>query len=157
MEANKKMSYEDARAARLALKEGDRTLISVSFSENYGWNSRVQLNFWDEVNVDRATKTTITAGGVTFMRESGVERGSGNRRLAVIGQEKANTPSEIRAGEREIDARRTLRERARYLEKELDSAACDVNRLKNLSDINKVNDLILQIEAIIGKSTKKRY
>lgn len=54
-------------------------------------------------------------------------------------------------------ARRALRYRATQLDKEIDAAACDVNRLKGLSDINKVNDLIAQIEAIIGKSEKKRY
>lgn len=157
MEASKKeMTYEQIRAARLALKEGDRVMISVSFSENFGWNGKVELKFWDEVSVERATKTTVTAGGVTFMRESGCERG-GKRRLAVWGEQKANTPTEIANGEKEIAARRALRYRATQLDKEIDAAACDVNRLKGLSDINKVNDLIAQIEAIIGKSEKKRY
>lgn len=154
MAANEKMSYEEIRAKRLALKPGDRVLISVTFAENFGWNGRVELKFWDEVTVDRVGKTTVTADGVTFMKESGVQRG-GTRRLAVLGQEKASTPSEIRDGEREIGARRALRYRATRLEKELDAAACDVKRLKNLADINKVNDLILQIEAIIGTSAKK--
>lgn len=156
MEANKKMSYDECRAARLALKENDRVMISVSFAENFGWNGRVELKFWDEVSVERVTKTTVTAGGVTFMRDSGVERG-GKRHLAVWGEQKANTPTEIANGEKEIAARRALRYRATKLDKELDAAACDVTRLKGLSDIEKVNDLIAQIEAIIGESKKKRY
>ena len=156
MEANKKMSYDECRAARLALKENDRVMISVSFAETFGWNGRVELKFWDEVSVERATKTTVTAGGVTFMRDSGVERG-GKRHLAVWGEQKANTPTEIANGEKEIAARRALRYRADQLGKELDAAACSLVRLKGLSDINKVNDLIGQIETIIGKSEKKRY
>lgn len=150
------MTYEQVRAARLALKEGDRVMISVTFAENFGWNGKVELKFWDEVSVDRATKTTVTAGGVTFMRDSGCERG-GKRHLAVWGEQKANTATEIKNGELEIKARRALRYRATELDKEIDAAACDVNRLKGLPDIEKVNDLIDQITAIIGKSTKKRY
>ena len=149
------MTYEQVRAARLALKEGDRVMISVTFAENFGWNGKVELKFWDEVGVDRATKTTVTAGGVTFMRDSGCERG-GKRHLAVQGEKKPNTATEIADGEKEIKARRALRYRATELDKEIDAAACDVNRLKGLPDIEKVNDLIDQITAIIGKSAKKR-
>lgn len=157
MEASKKeMSYEQVRAARLALKEGDRVMISVSFSENFGWNGKVELKFWEAVTVERATKTTVTAGGISFMRDSGVERG-GKRHLAVWGEYEPNTAAEIADGEKEIKARRALRYRATELDKEIDAAACDIRRLKGLPDIEKVNDLIDQITAIIGKSEKKRY
>ena len=157
MEASKKeMSYDECRAARLKLDVGDRVMVSVVFSENFGWNGRVELRFWKEAVVTKATKTTVTADGVCFMRDRGLERG-GNQRLAVWGEHEPNTAAEIEDGEREIKARRALRYRATELDKEIDAAACDVRRLKGLSDINKVNDLIGQIEAIIGKSEKKRY
>lgn len=156
MEANKKeMSYDECRAARLKLDVGDRVMVSVVFSDNFGWNGRVELRFWKEATVTKSTKTTVTADGVCFMRDRGLERG-GNQRLAVWGEHEPNTAAEIADGEQEIKGRRALRYRATQLEKDIDSAACDVRRIKGLSDIRKVNDLIDQIEAIIGKSDKPR-
>lgn len=155
MAANKKMGYEEIRAARLKLDVGDQVLVRVVFAENFGWNGRVALTFWKPAVVERLSKTTMVVEGISYMRETGVQRG-GNSQIAVIGEQDPNTAAEIADGEKEIKARRALRYRATELDKEIDAAACDVRRLKGLPDIEKVNDLIDQITAIIGKSEKPR-
>lgn len=158
MEASKKeMTYEQIRAARLALKEGDRVMISVSFSENFGWNGSIKREFWKEAKVEKATKTTITADGITFMRERGVERGGKGRQVAVWGEREPNTWEEIEEGRKEIQERKKLRRRILNIANDVDDAVCDKSRVKTLAEIERIGSLLDELEAIIGKSEKKRY
>lgn len=155
MEVNKKMSYDEARAARLRLEVGDTVLVRVTFEETFGWNGRIVREFWKEAKVERATKTTVTADGITFMRECGVERGGECRRMAVVGEKQPNTPEEIEEGK--IQERKKLRRRALEVANNIEDAICDRSRIETLAEIQQIGTLLDQLETIIGKSVKKKY
>lgn len=157
MEVNKKMSYDEARAARLRLEVGDTVLVRVTFEETFGWNGRIACEFWKEAKVERATKTTVTADGITFMRERGVERGGEGRHMAVWGEKQPNTPEEIEEGKKEIQERRKLRRRVLEIANNVEDAICDKSRVKSLAEIQQIGALLDQLETIIGKSVKKKY
>ena len=158
MEVNKrKMSYDEARAARLKLEVGDSVLVRVVFEETFGWNGRIAREFWKEAKVTKVTKTTITADGITFMRERGVERGGEGRQMAVIGEREPNTPEQIEEGRKEILARKKLRRRILDIANNVDDAVCDKSRVKTLAEIERIGGLLDELETIIGKSEKKRY
>lgn len=157
MEANKrKMSYDEARAARMKLEVGDRVLVRVVFEETFGWNGSIKREFWKEAKVEKATKTTITADGITFMRERGVERGGKGRQVAVWGEREPNTWEEIEEGRKEIQERKKLRRRILNIANDVDDAVCDKSRVKTLAEIERIGSLLDELEAIIGKSEKKR-
>lgn len=157
MEANKKMSYDEARAARLRLEVGDTVLVRVTFEETFGWNGRIAREFWKEAKVERATKTTVTADGITFMRERGVERGGEGRHMAVVGEKQPNTPEEIEEGKKEIQERKKLRRRVLEVANNIEDAICDRSRVETLAEIQQIGTLLDQLETIIGKSVKKKY
>lgn len=157
MEANKKMSYDEARAARLRLEVGDTVLVRVTFEETFGWNGRIAREFWKEAKVERATKTTVTADGITFMRERGVERGGEGRHMAVVCEKQPNTPEEIEEGKKEIQERKKLRRRVLEVANNIEDAICDRSRVETLAEIQQIGTLLDQLETIIGKSVKKKY
>ena len=148
--------WEKCRAVRLRLEVGDRVLIRVVFEETFGWNGSIRREFWKETKVERATKTTITADGVSFMRESGVERGGEGRRMAVWNEYEPSTPEQIEEGRKEILERKKLRRRILDIANNVDDAVCDKSRVKSLDEIRRIGSLLDELETIIGKSEKKR-
>lgn len=149
------IDWQRCRAARLQLEVGDRILIKVSFEDGYGWGSRLSYEFWKEARIERATKTTVTADGITFMRERGMERG-GKTHMALFGEREVSTTEQIEEGRKDMEMRRKVRRRAAEIANNIDNASYDRSRLKSLEDVQRVNGLLSQIEAIIGKSDKPR-
>lgn len=154
---NGERHWERCRAARLKLEVGDRILIRVVFEENFGWNGRIAREFWKEAKVEKATKTTITADGITFMRERGLERAGQGRHMAVWNEHEPNTPEEIEEGRKEIQERKKLRRRILDIANNVDDAVCDKSRVKSLAEIQRIGALLDELETIVGKSEKKRY
>lgn len=149
-------AWEKCRAARLNVEVGDRILIRISFSENFGWNGSISREFWQEAKVEKASKTTFTANGITFMRQSGVERGGEGREMAVWNEQQPNTPEEIEEGRKEIVERKKLRRRILDVANNVDDAVCDKSRVKTLAEIQRIGVLLDELETIIGKSKKSR-
>lgn len=147
--------WEKCRAARLKLEVGDRVLIRVVFTETFGWNGSISREFWKEAKVEKASKTTVTADGITFMRERGVERG-GDCQLAVWNEKEPNTPEQIEEGRKEIQERKKLRRRILDIANNVDDAVCDKSRVKSLDEIRRIGSLLDELETIIGKSDKPR-
>ena len=154
-DAKGKVDHAKVLIARDLLEAGDHILVSKTFSEHFGWNGDLSLTCWKEVAIDRATKTTITADGTTFMRNRAREKGKeSGRAFCVTGEVQPNTAEEIVHAEAEIRQRRALRGHAAKLGKELDAAAVSFERIKGLSDIVAIRKHIDSIMAIIGEGKK---
>lgn len=146
--------YRKCEAARMALEVGDRILARRSFSVGYGWGRSFSKELWQEQIIEKATKTTVTANGVTYMRSRGVERGEGKGSFSLIGENKANTLEEIEEASVEFKARASLAREADTLSREINSASTSEKRIPDLATLNKVKEHMLAIMMIIGPTEK---
>lgn len=95
-----------------ALKVGDTVLLEkrVYYNHGFGGSSRYGNTFYLPAIIERATKTTITVDGVTYLRSRRAERcASDIKRCFVFVDEKPhNTQAEVDAQVKDISERRIL-------------------------------------------------
>lgn len=148
--------YEKAEAARMVLEAGDRVLIRRHFAAgSRSWSDSFSKTCWEEMVIERATKTTIVVDGVTYLRSRGTEKGKEKGSMfALCGEYPANTQDEIATTQEEVKLRDSLRYGVDRVAKQVSKAVFSARRLPDMQSVLKVKEHLDAISAIIGKDEK---